>query len=97
MSETKFTPGPWEVDEIGNVSSTAVRNIATVFGAATREGWGGSDYATFAHCKANARLITSAPDILEALKFAIRFHDQITPADVERMRAVVAKATGEKT
>lgn len=31
--------------------------------------------------------------LLEALTFAIRFFDQLTPADAERMRAVIAKAT----
>lgn len=36
-------------------------------------------------------------ELLEALQFAIRFHDQLTPSDVERMRKTVAKATGSAT
>lgn len=32
--------------------------------------------------------------LTEALTFAIRFFDQLTPADVERMRALLQKATG---
>ena len=36
-------------------------------------------------------------ELLQALQFAIRFHDQLTPSDVERMRKIVAKATGSAT
>lgn len=36
-------------------------------------------------------------ELLEALQFAIRFHDQLTPSDVERMRNIAAKCTGSAT
>lgn len=32
--------------------------------------------------------------LIEALAFAVRFWDQLTPADAERMRAVLVKAQG---
>lgn len=68
MSAAKHTPGPWELDDLGNVCSQAVHNIALVFASSTRESWSGSDFDTQAHCEANARLIAAAPDLLEALK-----------------------------
>lgn len=68
MSAAKYTPGPWRLDEIGNVESEAVHNIAVVFSAAGQVNWGGSDFDTLAHCEANARLIAAAPELLEALK-----------------------------
>lgn len=40
-----------------------------------------------------ASLIAAAPALLEALTFAVRFFDQLTPADAERMRAAITKAT----
>lgn len=64
------TPGPWELDDLGNVCSQAVHNIALVFSSSTREGWSGSDFDTQAHCEANARLIAAAPDLLAALQSA---------------------------
>lgn len=41
-----------------------------------------------------ARRIETAPTVCDALAFAIRFHDQLTPSDVARMRAVLERATG---
>ena len=60
---TAFTPGPWSINETGNVVSCAVHNVAIVFHSATKESWSGSDFATLSHCVANARLIASAPDL----------------------------------
>lgn len=31
----------------------------------------------------------------DALAFVIRWHDQLTPADVARVKAILAQATGE--
>jgi hypothetical protein len=33
-------------------------------------------------------------ELVGAVAFAVRFFDQLTPADAERMRAVLDKATG---
>lgn len=49
---------------------------------------------TATYREANARLVAAAPDLLEALTFAVRFFDQLTPADAERMRKVLVKAGG---
>lgn len=34
------------------------------------------------------------PDLLRELQHAVRWFDQLTPADIQRYRAVIAKATG---
>ena len=43
-----------------------------------------------------ARQIEMAPTVCDALAFAIRFYDQLTPADAERMRAVLARVNGSQ-
>jgi hypothetical protein len=43
---------------------------------------------------ANLQLIANAKHLAEALAFAIRFFDQLTPSDAERMRKVLDKAQG---
>jgi len=93
MSAAKHTPGPWRLDEIGNVESEAVHNIAVVFSAAGQVNWSGSDFDTLAHCEANARLIAAAPELLEALKYARRF---LKPSDHDTafVDAAIAKAEG---
>ena len=36
----------------------------------------------------------AVPRLLDALRFAVRFHDQLTPADLARMQSVLDAATG---
>lgn len=40
----------------------------------------------------DALVIAAAPDLLKALQFAVRFFDQLTPADALRMSLALAKA-----
>lgn len=42
----------------------------------------------------HSRAKAEGAEVREALAFAIRFFDQLTPADAERMRAVLVKAQG---
>lgn len=46
--------------------------------------------------KSYQRMLDAAPYLVDAVKHAIRFHDQLTPADIERYRAALAR-TGEAT
>lgn len=88
MSAPKHTPGPWGVsaDGIWAVSPlNAHVRLATVTSFSPMNG---------IDSRANAHLIAAAPELLEALQFAISFFDQLTPDDTERMRLAVAKATG---
>lgn len=99
---TQHTPGPWigagpsfgdplprYTDEIVTVDEDEHGGVETI----CRLPFNHLD----AENEANARLIAAAPDMLDALQFAIRFHDQLTPSDVERMRKIAEKATGSAT
>lgn len=32
--------------------------------------------------------------MLDALRFVVQFHDQLTPGDIERLRSIIGMATG---
>ncbi len=100
---TKHTPGPW-MDSYRftpaqahlEVYASGVRCVAKVFNA---------DF-TQAEKEANARLIASAPDLLEALKLAaneindlnhvLHTNGEFVNHTIERgFRRIIAKATGE--
>lgn len=79
------TPGPWidleyriDVDVCGGLS-----------GICELSDWMGEE-----EMKANATLIASAPELLEALVYARRFLEQ-SVADVEYIDTIIAKAKGE--
>jgi len=44
----------------------------------------------------DANLIAAAADLLKQLEHAVRWFDQLKPADINRYKAVIAKAKGEK-
>jgi hypothetical protein len=69
MSEqVKHTPGPWEVDDCGNVCGEGAA-LATVFGAEDFPCLPEEDYdAVNVECAANARLMAAAPELLAALR-----------------------------
>ena len=89
--KTKHTLGPWELRH-GYYIFACGREIATV--------WKGESVTDETQDMANARLIASAPDLLEALKELVadlkpymgqgRMDDKIRNAI-----AAIAKATGE--
>lgn len=95
----KHTPGPWAV------THEDAKN--TIFGIA---GPVGNGEATFiakiprphigvAQAESNARIIAAAPDLLANLQFAVTLLSAMPlisgTAQVEAMRAAIAKATGE--
>lgn len=86
--ESKHTPGPWRIDSGGRIVNDPDH--------ATSE----RDYQiadplernTFAECRANARLIAAAPELLAACEEAAKF----CPVYMQdRLRAAIAKARGE--
>ena len=104
MSDAKFTPGPWAFQKDEDFS------MDEVFGFFV-QGGEGSEIVYFENddrpeTKANARLISAAPELLEALMEAekhfgpfaeITINGQHDPDDVRVvsiMRAAIAKATG---
>lgn len=97
MSETKWTPGPWEISSNFTgplVISPAGKKddaIAYVFGT------------TFRQVQADARLIAAAPDMAEALEKLIGWEDTIRTyipnggltSALTAARSALAKARGE--
>jgi len=73
MSETKFTKGPWRIDNAGMLNKiksceAAPRTIAVI-------DYQSPHLMTDAERLANARLIASAPELLEALQQAAKQFD----------------------
>jgi hypothetical protein len=94
------TPGPWTLHEIWpsgpGFSITAEGKTYQVCGCgAYQHSHPGASYSD-EECRANARLIAAAPDLLEALKFALSEDSGFAcPAATEkRLLAVIAKAEG---
>jgi hypothetical protein len=95
---SKHTPGPWRISgDAGHaanirITSVARRHIAKVYA---------ESIAQDPVCEANARLIASAPDLLDALQaLTSMFHPNTQyvnghPA-AEKARAAIRKATGEQ-
>lgn len=82
------TPGPWAVD-----GHFVVRGDGT----ALCDVWASRPIPN-AEAEANARLIASAPDLLEALEALVwdrDVRDVATHHDIGRARAAIAKAKGE--
>ena len=112
MSQTKFTPGPWEKDETAPyyISAEDGRNIATVH----------SGLFSNQESKANADLIAFAPDLYDELQKSVEqmligltavqklveksgTAEVLSKVEKEMMKqirnanAALAKARGEKT
>ena len=87
-----FTPAPWNVFHWDNQTHI--------------EGVGRQDVCTMRFCKeekANATLIATAPELLEALEEAVEIVDSISDGDyipdsftTQPWRAAIAKARGER-
>jgi hypothetical protein len=107
----QHTPGPW----IATVEDTDIPGVAVRFSIDTldagkisickgqsQEHLGADDAIWMGECKANARLIAAAPELLAALQLAYRHlnggADSLTAtehAEAFRLsRAAIAKATG---
>ncbi|MFU7023757.1 hypothetical protein ACM75T_30090 [Pseudomonas aeruginosa] len=90
----KHTPGPWCQDKWGSLMTEGgqdvlLRGITTISA--------GSD-ERIAEAEANTRLISAAPELLEALEACVaRITEEVADAEfldeVEQARAAIAKAT----
>ena len=93
----QHTPGPWEVEQI---ESGVLGIVAGGHTVATLDftRYGNDDPATWRlaaeNMIANARLIAACPDLLAALEWAAVHRNTLTDADIESMRAAIAKAKG---
>lgn len=85
---SKRTPGPWHV-EFTRFSDVKAENGAIVAKCNKLTG--------LVNLQANARLIAAAPDLLEALRAAVRQNDNdmlMTGEELRACRAAIAKAEG---
>ena len=105
---TKHTPGPWFLDTSADVDLPDHVGIsADKHGLLAQVVWKMEYEEHSPECEANARLIVSAPDLLESLK---EYDDAFTEFDptskesrtrmrlaVVKARAALSRATGETT
>jgi hypothetical protein len=78
MSE--HTPGPWEVEETGITGRPKVR-------CGNYEWWEVSA-SSIGDSTANARLIASAPELLETLKYIVSYRRNMTNEQLENIAGV---------
>lgn len=96
MSETKWTPGPWEITS-GFVGPLKI--VASVDESIDRSGKMEVAHVgaeTFDRCRANARLISAAPDMYDALAAFVSDCDNTECEFCIAARAALAKSRGEK-
>jgi hypothetical protein len=106
MSEAKFTPGPWRAEKVSKFGECDIygpngEELALIYVS------NGADDPEMWPAEANARLIASAPDLLDSVyEFLERYEDMESaelfaklPGEeaqrVVRARAALSKATGE--
>lgn len=93
MSKPKFTPGPWKVDKCGCItdSTGSHRVICHTFTLCTER-------------NANQSLVSSAPDLYEAAKFALtqlgsdldsEMEVEATHVAKKKLMAALSKAEGK--
>lgn len=87
-TETNFTPGPWEYDGGAQIVEAARPHMRVAFLP--------SDHAEYAASSHNARLISAAPELYEALENLVEYCQAHHPSIylVEQI-AALKKARGE--
>lgn len=102
--KSQHTPGPWQVlplytnRSVYPIGAKIDANASSILAEVNSQGGTSDD------CQANARLIASAPELLEALRLLIGQLEGIKPksgvhssslnADMAIARSAIAKATG---
>ena len=89
----KHTPAPWAVYPDGELQRADGTICLTGNGNEVRPAAGqklGDEAADLA-------LIATAPELLDCLRHTVRFFDQLSTNDIDNMRALIARATGETT
>lgn len=109
MSAGQHTPGPWEFrvysngctivskhDRPGSSVRDALKGVSVIVEARIDD-----DQRNAREASPDARLIAAAPELLEALRWAMRYMEAANPTHTpayrkhhEEARAAIAKATG---
>lgn len=87
MIEAKHTPGPWRVSGHRLAVFAKLNGINVVVADCDRT-------LGYSESEANARLIASAPELLEYLQYAVWAHPELEKN--EQLMAVIAKATAQQ-
>lgn len=98
MSTSKPTPAPWNVDlETGEIIAGENGNYAVLGTIYSADDFPCNENDIAEECKANARLIAAAPELLEALQALVDYHatDYDEIPEVEQAISVIKAATGE--
>ena len=85
-----FTPGPWQIVD-GHYIESKFHNICRIYGPQT--GRNGRSKLLQEEADANARLIASAPELLEICKSALSYTVG-APEVYKDMRAIIARTEG---
>lgn len=101
MSKPKHTPGPWTL-EAGRNFITSSGEFYLTYG---QDKYKNPKFRDFCELDANARLIATAPELLEALELLARIHGFYSGPECQQLececyvclkaRAAIAKAKGE--
>ncbi|MEL7586648.1 MAG: hypothetical protein AAGU19_08025 [Prolixibacteraceae bacterium] len=84
--ENSFTPGEWFVDGF-DTTSVITKDTQVTYKHITRCNYGYADpLRHLEENKANARLISSAPNMFNVCKEIIRLKDLILPAEVDHLK-----------
>lgn len=108
MSANTFTPGPWDIDAGFLVTRAHCGGVGIpILALFDPSGEAGFITGSPEECRANARLIAAAPDMIEALRGLLERHVQLVTCgdcgtwDVEEepevivARAALSKALGQ--
>ena len=85
---SKHTPGPWWVAASGSFKVATITSTIGIY----------ADQMPKEESETDARLIAAAPELLQALKFAVQQNEHdilMTGEELRQCRAAIAKATGE--
>jgi hypothetical protein len=96
---TQHTPGPWQILPEES-DKPYIRIRGTVLGGRYKVANVNLDVIFRDEARANVHLIAAAPDLLGALKLAVRqnSHEMVmTGEELRKCEAAIDKATGEKS
>lgn len=99
-TQSKFTPGPWEIDRSGKYYKPCIRKNGVIIAHLADNSAGCVNPAAFAEeDPANAHLIATAPEMYEALRDArlcliYEFGTSVYETNFPKIDAAIAKAEG---
>lgn len=98
MKDFKGTPGPWIADKTSRAVGPVSHDDDQSYGILIPVAWVEFDQDVGIQTS-NQRLIAAAPELLEALKLILSYHDDgncvLHKEDVSMARAAINKALGE--